>query len=450
MNVRNILLIILIMIYQSASAENKTASIPDYSGKEYQQLKGIHQLYLSPSGKDSGSCSEKSPCRSFPYAVSNMNPGDALILLPGYYSIKDSGGLSYSIPHIPDKKLTQLPSGLSQDKPTIIRAMKEGTVEVESGFTLGTKFKKEKYILVYGITFNGPSALRNADFSVVKRTGIYGHLSIGTIDHSEGCSYNLVEDVWIWGKNSRGNAVNYRAHHNMWRRVIIRDDGCDMANCGEGPGNYSIGMTIYNSHDVTAENVIVLDRILYHNPYGYADFATAQHDSKRKPQPGGELNGRNRWLGCMSINSVDHAINFEADKVLDYPNTTGTIEDFVALKTRFGLSIDGAHRPYEGYSHYVINNVEIYTTKDHNFYIGCDIVNPKHDAGCHHDIKNVSKGRYRPGHSYKLPKYRYGTKTKLWPWPNQKQIKSDMCKNDDNPRGLCLYDGSLTDYIMSF
>lgn len=139
---------------------------------------------------------------------------------------------------------------------------------------------------------------------------------------------------------------------HIWRRVLVRNDGCDQPFCGEGRGNYSIGTTIYNSHDVSFENVIVFDWIMGNNPHGYADFATAQHESMCEPQPEGEVNGRNQWLGCMSINSEGAAINFEADETLNFPEKTSTIKDFVALKTVHGLSLDGAHRPYKGNSYF--------------------------------------------------------------------------------------------------
>lgn len=85
-----------------------------------------------------------------------------------------------------------------------------------------------------------------------------------------------MEDIWIWGSQKRALAMNYRAHHNIWRRVMVRHNGCSIDWCGEKAGNSSIGITVYNSHDVTLENAIVIDRILGANTIGsYADFATA-------------------------------------------------------------------------------------------------------------------------------------------------------------------------------
>jgi hypothetical protein len=425
--------------------------VPSYSEQQYQDMMGINQIYMAPDGRDSGDCDRNNPCKTFDYAVSEMKPGDALILLPGYYALAKNGSLSAATPNgRPIRLSAQPPTGLSAEKPTVVRAEEPGKVEVEGGFTLGTPAEKVKYVVVYGITFLSEGTLRNADFSVVKNTGIKGSLGVGTNDHSEGCMYNLIEDVWIWGRNHRGNAVNYRAHHNTWRRVLVRDDGCDEPYCGEKRGNYSVATTIYNSHDVIFENVIVFDRIMGNNPHGYADYATAQHDSSRQGLPEGEANGRNQWLGCMSINSEDAAINFEADETLDFPETTGTIKDFVALKSRQGLSLDGAHRPYKGNSYFEMDNLNLYTTQTGGFYIGCDIVNRGKDKGCAHLKNRINKGLYKPGMSALLPQNRYGTQQALWPWPNESRIKNDICKNDGYPRGWCQTEHSLTEYLKSF
>ncbi|MDQ1363710.1 MAG: hypothetical protein QG652_1572, partial [Pseudomonadota bacterium] len=178
------------------------AKVPAYSDKQYQTLMGVNQIFMAPDGRDSGNCTRNNPCKTFDYAISEMEPGDGLILLPGFYSLSKNGALSAATPNgRPIRLSAQPPTGISTDKPTVIRADEPGTVDVEGGFTLGTRAEKVKYVVIYGITFLDEGHLRNADFSVVKNTGIKGSLGIGTNDHSAGCMYNLVEDVWIWGRN---------------------------------------------------------------------------------------------------------------------------------------------------------------------------------------------------------------------------------------------------------
>lgn len=433
-----------------------------YTDANFDSIMGNNQIYMAPAGTDSGSCTQSAPCRTFEYAVSRMSPGDGLILLDGDYSLAVNGGLrSTTESGNPIAKSAQLKAGVDVNHPTIVRALNPGNVFIEGGFTLGTKTQKVQYVMVYGLTFFTHSSLRNADYSVVKATGVYAGLSIGTIDHSMGCVYNLIEDVWIWGKNQRGNAVNYSAHHNIWRRVIIRDDGCDVLYCGEGAGNLKISATIYNSHDVTFENMISIDKILRANTYGtgsYSDFATAQHDSYRNPYPPeGEQNGRNSWLGDMVINSEDYAINFEAGEVLPLPETTGTIRDFVALNSRAGATIDGAGCPYNSASKYDIDNVYLFSVSGNSIYSGCSsnyVWGSNINTGSY--TSNMSSGR--------VPQNQYGTSTPLWPWPYEARIHHDICvrgdfagDGDEFPstgiratKSFCTSGMSLSNYIASF
>lgn len=450
---------------QSSALSVTTASgnygVP-YTDTDFDAIMGVNRIYMAPNGTDSGNCTQTAPCRTFSYAVSRMSAGDGLILLDGDYSLAVNGGLRSTTENGTSiARSAQLQSGIDEAHPTIVRALNPGNVFIEGGFTLGTKTQKVQYIVVYGLTFFSPGSFRNVDYSVVKGTGIYGRLSVGTIDHSMGCSYNLVEDVWIWGKNERGNAVNYSAHHNIWRRVLIRDDGCDTLYCGEGAGNLKISSTIYNSHDVTFENMISMDKILRANTYGtgsYSDFATAQHGSYRATlPPEGEQNGRNSWLGSMAINSEDYAINFEAGEILALPETTGTIRDFVALNTRAGATIDGAGCPYNSASKYDINNVYLFTVAGHAIYSGCKdnyVLGSNINTGSY--TNNMAQGR--------VPQNRYGTTTALWPWPYELRVRNDICargnfanSGEEFPatgiravKSFCTSGLSLSDYIASF
>jgi chitodextrinase len=433
-----------------------------YTDANFDAIMGVNRIYMSPNGTDSGNCPQSAPCRTFEYAVGRMQAGDGLILLDGNYSLAVNGGLRSTTENGTSiARSAQLQSGVDEAHPTIVRALNPGNVFIEGGFTLGNRTQKVQYVVIYGLTFFTPGNFRNVDYSVIKATGVYGRLSVGSIDHSMGCSYNLVEDVWIWGKNERGNAVNYSAHHNIWRRVLIRDDGCDTLYCGEGAGNLKISSTIYNSHDVTFENMISMDKILRANTYNtgsYSDFATAQHDSYRATlPPEGEQNGRNSWLGAMAINSEDYAINFEAGSILPLPETTGTIRDFVALNTRAGATIDGAGCPYNSASKYDINNVYLYSVAGNDIYSGCEsnyVLGNNINTGSY--TNNMATGR--------VPQYRYGTTTALWPWPYELRIRNDICvrgnfanTGEEFPatgiravKSFCTSGLSLSDYIASF
>lgn len=463
---------------------------------KYESSMGTNQVYMSPTGKDNGDCdTEKKPCRTFSYAISNLSPGDGLILLDGDYPnqvhgelrIRDNNGNPLKDGNVNITSLSaQIPSGVDVSHPTIVRAKNPGKVFIEGGFTLGDNTTKVQHIVIYGLTFFTHSSLHNANHVIVKACGFNSSISIGTQEHAQGCMHNLVEDVWVWGSNSRSNVTTYRSNHNIWRRVLIRDDGCDVVHCGEGRGNASIATTVYNSNNVIMENVVSIDRILRANAMSenntnYSDFATAQHPYLRYgepfPTPGGEENGSNQWLGCMAINSDDYAINFEADEIQGNPAnivTTITLRDFVALNTYGGISMDGSRRAYSGVSRHSISGVHLRTRNKAVFYRGCFTPN-KSDPGCTVHIPvdpvksgAVTLGTYTGQQSKILPQYQYIngklSDKNLWPWPYESRIRHEICQRatfsntgDEYPKegiratkSFCGFNGSLTDYIKSF
>jgi len=417
---------------------------------------GINQIYISPTGDDSNNCiTTDTPCKTFEKAVSLMASGDGLILKDGLYTLSENGTLDLYTDNGDYIELSGMaPSGVSAIEPTIITVENLNTVHVEGGLRIGLTERKTQNIIVYGITFHGRGSVYNGDFITIKNCGFEGGFSLGTIDHDQGVTNNLIEDVWVWGKNARHTVTVYRSHHNTLRRVIVRPDGCDLEWCGEGDGNYSAGITVYNSHHNVLENIIVLDRSLASNPYGYADYSTAQHSSNQAPQPEGEDLGNNFWLGCMSINSVDNAMIFEADSVTT--GTTATIRDFTALKSSGGISLDGSHRPFEGISFFNINGVHLYPQGGGTLHIGCDVVNGA-DTGCDHSVNNVTTGEYSSGLSAStLPQKRYVdgelTTENLWSWPYEERIKSEICVVDgvSISRGICGTTQTISNYINSF
>jgi len=410
-----------------------------------------NSYYISPNGDDGGSCSAVAPCKTFEKAVSMLAAGDELVLKDGYYSLSENGTLSLEDDNYNPIPLSgQMPSGIDAGNPTIVRAENPGQVSIEGNLRLGLKGGKVQHIIVYGLTFHASGSIYNGDYLTIKDSGFEGGFNIGTNDHDEGNSYNLVEDVWIWGENVRNMGINYRSHHNTWRRVLIRGDGCDDPWCGEKADNFSPGISIYNSHHTVLENVIVIDRVLGANTLGgYADFITAQHDSSNPPQPEGELLGRNSWLGCMSINSEDPAMVFEADSV-ETGTTTATIKEFVTLNSGNGIFLDPAHRPFDGISVFDVNNLYVYPKNGtiDSFSIGCDVVQAG-DPGCAVHIIGVTyAGLYTGNMSGNIPQNRYDTSTPLWPWPNEERIKTEMCQSAS--RGFCGFAGTISQYVMSY
>jgi hypothetical protein len=340
-------------------------------------------FYISPDGSNwSNGKKTSSPFASFKYAFSEMEKGDELILLDGDYSEeKGTGVLSESGLYGEQYKYSSaIISGLSKQKPTIIRALNPGKAtihsvkSVEEGhgepLQVGTKQNKVKYVVIKDIIFNGGGSLANTSYVTIKNCGFNGGFGIGDSSHYEGNTYNLIEDVWIWANNVRTPASNYRSNYNVWRRVLIKSDGCDFPGCaGEnGKPDPSPGVTVYDSHHVSMQNVIVIDKML-RSAIGYADFSTAQHTDKNASFLPGGISGEdyflsnNEWLGCMSINSEDDAFTIEADNVL-HNSRTSYIKDFLAVNSNGGIAISNTPYNYNKTSTTTIENISLFLRKN--------------------------------------------------------------------------------------
>ncbi len=291
--------------------------------------------YISPNGSDQNDgLSIAAPWLSFEYAFSEngLAAGDELALLDGTYSIINGTGILREVDSNGNglQNSGSIPSGINRDHPTIIRAANQGAVTIDGAgikpISIGRSDRKDRFIDVSGILFEGGGSMFNSEYVAFKKSGFHGSLSIGTSSHNNGNDNNLVEDVWVWASNKRIVALNYRAHQNVWRRVLVRSEGCDELGCEGAPKpDPSVGITVYDSHDVSLQNVMVVDRLL-RNDGAYADFATAQHTGDES-----YYLGRNEWLGNMSINSQDTAIAFEADYILENGDPIWTIKHFLSI-----------------------------------------------------------------------------------------------------------------------
>ena len=256
--------------------------------------------WAAPNGSGS-TCSEAAPC-SFDTALSVAGN---VVLKDGTYP-----GVGWNGSAEPRRIL----SG------STVQAQNPGGAVI-SGLFIGRSARKDSNITIRDVRIEGGATLYNTQRVTLKNVGVHGSLGIGTNDHTQGNSDNLIEDVWVWASGQRIIAINYKADRNVWRRVIVRGDGCGTAACG-GSGNPNVGITIYDSADVSFQNVMVLDRVLASGDSPYADFACAQHT------PGANLWGRNEWLGVVSLNAPDQGLYCEPDAVVAGV-TSGTLRDSV-------------------------------------------------------------------------------------------------------------------------
>lgn len=450
---------------------------------------GRTTYYLSPTGSDTANNgrSLSSPWKSFAQAFGSMAAGDELILLDGTYSsAAGTGYINYQ-----GTGSAQPPSGTSLSNVTYVHALNPGNVTVQGGLFIGRSTRKDSFIKIQGITFEGGGDLYNTSYVTIKDCGFHGSFGIGTNDHDNGNDYDLIEDVWVWASGERIIAINYRSHHNVWRRVVVRGDGCGTPACS-GSGNPNVGITVYNSMDVSVQNVIVVDRILAVTDEPYGDFAVAQH------APGPDF-GRAEWLGTISLKAPDTGYYME-------PDLGGTVDQTIKISNAvawdaegegFNIARAGTNNLLENLtaygrtgdsfriapeltsgilrnaisansgryginSEYVPIYVDVYNARSSPYnqttcVLGCYTSNPMAD-GATPSLKYLTriesgsllKGKGLGGADIGanvLKRYgnddtRYGetgyntlTSTSLWPWPNEDRIKREMCAN--TTRGFC-------------
>jgi hypothetical protein len=396
----------------------------------------------------------------------------------------------------------QIPSGTSRSNMTVYKSTDPTkTIVINSGsrqyaLFMGRSDRKDSFIKVEGITFEGGWTLYNTKFIYLKTVGAHGAFKdggdvagIGTSDGNWGNTNNLIEDCWIWGSN-RLTLSNYRASYTIFRRVLVRADGCGTAAC-TGSGNPNVGFTVYNSSNVSVQNMIIFDRVLGGGE-PYADFATAQHDAGGVDLGAAEYNKLNEWLGSMSLNSEDTGMNSECDsctspsvKIQDMaiiePDGCGmdignanagvTIQNVTILRAP-GTGCDGL-RLAPGVTGGAVFNVNVSSSNRYAFNsavtpsysdafnsgtddynqttcsVGCLTSNPRAD-GATVSIKyptrieagSALKGTGSGSGDYGANiVYQYGVDgafagdvssntlsgTALWPWPNETRIRTEMC-----------------------
>ena len=447
-------------------------------------------FYISPDGSNGNNgLTPATPWKTFAKAFSTMAGGKTLVLLDGIYG--ETAGTGY-ISYL-GAQSAQPPSGISVGQPTRIIAQHEGKVTINGSLFIGRSTRKDQNIWVQDITFEGGGSVYNGDYCTIKNCGFHGAFGLGTNDHAQGCQYNLIEDVWVWAAQERIIAINYRAHKNVWRRVVIRGDGCGTAD-GTGSGNPNVGFTVYDSSDCLVENVLLVDRILLPSDSPYADFAVAQHT----PDPQWYF-GRNKWLGCVSLNAPDAGFEMEPDAG-QIVSPAVTMRDCVAWNSAgggFNFARDDSNNDFEGLTARVLAGDAIR-------------VAPEMNSGMMHDVVALGNGRYALNSAYAIRNadisgswsqgsfnqttptgtvlttnplsngaikypirietggnlhgagtsgrdiganvlFRYGadgsrfgdaavetlTTVSLWPWPNEDRIKREMSVGPGNARGFC-------------
>ena len=259
----------------------------------------------------------------------------------------------------------------------------------------------------------------------------------------------------------------------------MRGDGCGTAECAYS-GAPNVGFTVYDSMDVSVQNMLVIDRVLASGDTPYADFACAQHT----PDPRYYF-GRNEWLGVLSLNAPDVGFYCEPDQVVDGAPTlrlvgsafwnsrlggvniarTGQRHFIQGLRIRsggdgfrFAPELERSDATIgdvnvEGEGRYAINSaVEVRGGSVRGRWQSL-----MNQAGCHECSSQRTGGdaAQRPGAhlvAYGKDGTRHGENAfadpsakPLWPWPNEARIRREMCAR--TTRGFCREGMTLSTYL---
>jgi hypothetical protein len=311
--------------------------------------------FISPSGTDSNLCtaaqSSAAPKRTFASLFGCGKAGDTFVLLDGVYDSSTTGYINPDTQSICGGKCAQPPNGTATAY-TTVRAQNDGAVRIRGqaatyggSLRVGSGSTTGQYLIFEGLRFENYGAdVYAANHVIIRRCAIHANndeeavFGIGNNDNDRGTRYITVEDSWIWG-NARVMIIAFRSDHVIFRRVVARHDGCNSSasgKCGSNSGNYVVGSTIYNSSDVSFQNVVITDSVRGPNGFaGAADFQTAWHTSADGNQTRKQF-GRLEWLGVISLNTELVGMHAEMDSEPGALNPAFTFRNAVAWDARAG------------------------------------------------------------------------------------------------------------------
>lgn len=214
-------------------------------------------IYVDGNTKNNrGKGTAESPYKYIQTGIRKMSSqgGDTLIIKSGRYThpkdalidFKSGGKKGYNIikAEVDGEVIVDIPQAANVPSSFLIQNNKYLQLEGLKIISEGTDFMKaidnSSYIKIFRTAFEGgPPNNNRVNFSV-----------------GNGSSYVLLEDVWFYGGGGRIKLIVYEAEKIVLRRVLIRHDhGWSNVLKAEPEG----GGTIYNSKDVSVQNLIVID-----------------------------------------------------------------------------------------------------------------------------------------------------------------------------------------------
>lgn len=455
--------------------------------------------YVDTAAPDNnGNGSQSAPKKYISSGVQLMSPagGDTLIILPGIYN----------------NALDRISDG-SQGGPSTggvvngqagayntIKASQDGAVIIQQPIQVS---RSSRYVRLEGLRWeNREGSTVSGSYMKILRCSFQGAPDRGNVmTLAVGGSFNLLEDVWVYGKGGRYNIIVYDSENVILRRVVVRHDAgwSDIEKANEPQA----GISIYNSSNVLVQNSIGLDNTLDYRNVGsnntwYGPFFVVQNPYSA-PHPTDNVH----IIGSFAVNSVGSGVYFSGGPISNSSFTDSVIwamENGIVsngqlgrIQAQINSSLIGrtdewgvAQYGVGSYGNQItVNNSIIFDNASGDLLasVGSIVESNNLCYGNGRDYCAASARRYDPltnGLIY-LPRIESGsrlatdgvghmainrlgvsgtlwgetgydqvTSQALWPWPNEDRIKNEMCDEANSgvaDRGLCLSGQSLTDYI---
>jgi len=451
------------------------------SGKSY---------FVSPAGDDGNSCGKATTAagarKTMAAGLACLHAGDELVLRAGVYR----------------GTLANIPDGSAAGYVTI-RAEVDGEVILTGGLAMDAA---DHFIAIEGVRFHGPEQksirgnhlkIRRCEFNGGPAGGNSVNTVVGSNDSNDTADI-LIEDSWFHGPGGRYNLLIYNSQRVVVRRVVIRHDGGWTDGGSKDP---EAGLTVYNSSNVHAQNVLVLDS----NLSGYATWAAPFYNVKNNSTSHENLD--NSWSGIIALNN--RSIGFRTDArsgtqtftdVVLWDNENGGMswccgEDSVTAtinRATVGRSRVGSSGDFRGgFGNFTANGTKTLTNAIIAGLGGSDLKDvaasyfltfgnastaggvgvqtvDAYAAGLKH-ITRIEDGSLlqsagkdggqigarilnRIGADGALQGdagWNAETTAALWPWPNEARIFREMCRAPGIIRGFCG-NSSLTHYVWDY
>jgi hypothetical protein len=452
--------------------------------------------YVAPNGSNSGSGTVTSPWKTFDFAWDQLDPGDTLVLKDGDYfedltppsSKQGTSTAPITIRAEHDWKAVVHGDNSSMWSP-VLHLGSGNRYLVFDGLKIETNTDGSE-----GVRFSGGKNV------TLRRMSIWCRYEPDDPWAAEGCigmsgssNDNLFEDSWIFDKARYTIIVYDGPTGNVFRRLVVRHGDYQRTQT-ENP---QAGFVLYAASGNTIENMISLDNFLRSDSENSGFYLTAHpgqsasdnqilglvtvnnHASPKRPSDdgGSSLPAKGIHLDCdtqdiCANNHIENVVSWDNDSTgLNIHNSQGTTMTHLTLgQGDDGVGNNSSIVTLDSSLIYDNNDDAVngsYLLEDYNnvFGNGSNSSSGLHDI--HKDPGLLYMLRIEPGSAGSgkgkqlgsdmganvVKRYQDGvlTNVDLWPWPNEQQIREDLCApSGPFTNGWCATQKTLTQYLWEY